>query len=361
MILVLCALCLCHSGETLYSLKAQIPQTSFTSSVSLVPAQKRYPVFEPEWWVQAQDDRSGKGNRRAQNDAPVNDRQWIQPPRRKSPRQRSGSNKQRTGQGRGQPLPPPTGKAPPEAPAPGPPAVMPTYQEAPWLMAPPPPIPTSSAANADPQAAVASAAEAKLKAMYSLLEKHQDGLPPEVQKEMQEAKLHEGEVAIKSLHKQVTALGKARTELQNANAARLNLHASWRAFLMEQVQKWQAYSQQYQQQETNLAERVNNARQALEIAKTNLATSKSKLGKDPAMTSPDLVTVSDEEDETRESKDAANASAKKITASLDQLGDSLKQLSSNADELMLAEEQAHKRQRTNSPSKKPSEEAQHFG
>eukprot|EP00435_Cladocopium_sp_Y103_P030701 s66_g7.t1 len=317
---------------------------------------KHQQSHQAQRWVQAQDDRHGKGNRRAQNDAQGYDRQWVQPPRKKSPRQRSGSNKQRTGKGRGQPLPPPPGKDPSETPAPGPPAVMPTYQEAPWLMAPPPPIPASSAANADPQSAAASAAEAKLKAMYSLLEKHQDGLPPEVQKEMQEAKMHEGEVAIKSLHKQVTALGKARTELQNANAARLNLHASWRAFLMEQVQKWQAYSQQYQQQETNLAERVNNARQALEIAKTNLATSKSKLGKDSAMTSPDLVTVSDEEDETRESKDAANASAKKITASLDQLGDSLKQLSSNADELMLAEEQAHKRQRTNSPSRKPSEE-----
>ena len=87
---------------------------------------------------------------------------------------------------------------------------------------------------------------------------------PNIQKEMKEVKLKEGEVAIKSLHKQVNALGKARTELQHANAARLALHSSWRAFLVEQVSKWQAYSQQFQQQESALAERVSAARTALD-------------------------------------------------------------------------------------------------
>lgn len=235
------------------------------------------------------------------------------------------------------------------APPLGPPAVPTTYQEAPWLMAPPPPIPPVgfAPANAEPSTATSTAAEARLKSMYALLERHQEGLPPEIQKEMQEAKVQEGEVAIKSLHKQVTALGKARTELRNANAARFNLHASWRSFLVEQVAKWQAFSQQFQQQETQMAERVNNARAALDTAKSNLAASKSLLHKsDQGLDQSETVTVSDDDEDTRETKEAANSSAKKIADSLQNLGESLKTLSANADEMMEAEQQACKRQRT---------------
>lgn len=236
---------------------------------------------------------------------------------------------------------------------PGPPAVLPTYQEAPWLMAPPPPIPAAvpPMANPDGSSAAASNAEARLKSMYALLEKHPEGLHPDIQKEMQDVRLQEGGVAIKSLHKQVTALGKARTELRNANAARFNLHASWRSFLVEQVAKWQAYSQQFQQQETQMADRVNSARLALETAKSNLAASKSLLHRsDQAMDQQDTVTVSDDEDESKESKDAANTSAQRITDSLQHLGESLKTLSANADEMMAAEQQACKRQRTDGPN-----------
>ncbi|CAL1155650.1 unnamed protein product, partial [Cladocopium goreaui] len=240
-----------------------------------------------------------------------------------------------------------------EPPAPqGPPAVLPTYQEAPWLMAPPPPIPPASASqdyNATAASAAVNAAEAKLRSMYALLEKHPEGLHPDIQKEMKDMKLKEGEVAIKSLHKQVNALGKARTELQNANAARLSLHSSWRSFLVEQVSKWQAYSQQFQQQETALSERVNAARAALETARSSLAVSKSLLQKDQQQDQSDIQTVSDDEEESRESKEAANSSAQKITDSLQHLGESLKTLSANADEMMLAEQQANKRQRVEPP------------
>lgn len=220
-------------------------------------------------------------------------------------------------------------------------------------MTPPPPMqPTAS--PTEPQAtaasAAASAAEAKLKAMYALLDKHPDGLHPDIQKEIKEARLQEGEIAIKSLHKQVTALGKARTELQHANAARLNLHASWRAFLVEQVAKWQAYSQQFQNQEAALAERVNVARTALDTAKQSLSASRSLLQKNEQSAQADVTTVSDEEEETKEAKDAANSSAQKITDSLQCLGESLKTLSANADELMIAEQQATKRQRVEPPA-----------
>ena len=288
--------------------------------------------------------------------------QWVKSPRRQSPRHRSSSNRAKPNKGKGKGkqkggLVPQVSQDNSEVKQQsGPPAVLPTYQEAPWLMAPPPPIPPITQ-QADPNATAATAAvnaaEAKLRSMYALLEKHPEGLHPDMQKEMKEVKLKEGEVAIKSLHKQVNALGKARTELQHANAARLALHSSWRAFLVEQVSKWQAYSQQFQQQESALAERVSAARTALDTARSNLAVSRSLLQKDQQQEEAEITTVSDDEEESRESKEAANSSAKKINDSLQHLGESLQKLSANADEMMIAEQQAHKRQRVEAPSESP--------
>ena len=91
----------------------------------------------------------------------------------------------------------------------------------------------------------------------------------------------------------------------------------------------------------------------MDTARTNLAASKSILQKNDQNTdSQDMVTVSDDEEEpkeSKESKDAANSSAQKITESLQLLGDSLKTLSANADELMLVEQQASKRQQVEPP------------
>ena len=56
------------------------------------------------------------------------------------------------------------------------------------------------------------------------------------------------------------------------------------------------------------------------------------------------------DEESKESKEAANSSARKITDSLQHLGESLKTLSANADELMIAEQQATKRQRLDPPA-----------
>ena len=285
--------------------------------------------------------------------------QWVKSPRRQSPRHRSSSNRAKPNKGKGKGkqkggLVPQVSQDNSEVKQQsGPPAVLPTYQEAPWLMAPPPPIPPITQ-QADPSATAATAAvnaaEAKLRSMYALLEKHPEGLHPDIQKEMKEVKLKEGEVAIKSLHKQVNALGKARTELQHANAARLALHSSWRAFLVEQVAKWQAYSQQFQQQESALAERVSAARTALDTARSNLAVSRSLLQNDQQQDETEVTTVSDDEEESRESKEAANSSAKKINDSLQHLGESLQTLSVNANEMMIAEHKAHKRQRVEAPS-----------
>lgn len=348
--------CVCGSLNSKRALHCPMCASHWTSGVphSNQPKEKSQSTNRPQRWVQHRDSTPSRHQSWGYADNSWEQDQWVKSPRKKSPRQRSNAGRGQAAKGG------PKGKHkhaqpqmqhqtfPDPATAPGPPAVLTTYQEAPWLMAPPPPIPAVSFAPANTDAStVPHAAEARLKSMYALLEKHQEGLPPEIQKEMQEAKVQEGEVAIKSLHKQVTALGKARTELRNANAARFNLHASWRSFLVEQVAKWQAFSQQFQQQETQMAERVHNARTALDTAKSNLAASRSLLHKsDQGMDQSETVTVSDDEEDSKETKEAANSSAKKITDSLHHLGESLKTLSANADEMMEAEQQACKRQRT---------------
>lgn len=170
----------------------------------------------PSKWAQQRAD-TPRGRRGWNYDADYQaEEQWVQPPRQKSPRQRSGSHRPKKGKPKGSGeqkggTHPGSGAGAPEIAAhQGPPAVLPTYHEAPWLMAPPPPIPTGSLAAPSSEAApsATSAAEQKLKAMYALLEKHPEGLHPDIQREIQKAKVQDGEVAIKSLHKQVNALGR---------------------------------------------------------------------------------------------------------------------------------------------------------
>jgi chromosome segregation ATPase len=102
-----------------------------------------------------------------------------------------------------------------------------------------------------------------------------------------------------------------------------------------------------------LSERVNAARAALDTARSSLSASKSLLQKDQQQDQAEITTVSDEEEESRESKEAANSSAQKINESWKHLGQSLQTLSANADELMIAEQQATKRQRLDPPSVAP--------
>ena len=194
------------------------------------------------------------------------------------------------------------------------------------------------------------------------MKKHQDQLPPELQDLVKQEMIKAGEASTTAMHRQVTVLGKARKELEEAHAARLNLHASWRSFLTDQVQKWQSYATNFQQQEKLLAERVLIARQALDNAKSDLVASKKSLG-EASGAGEDTMTISDEEPDPKESTDAG---AQKISDGLQHLTASLESLQNQADLAVQAEQQSLKRPRLNGPAstgeQNASQDAEvHFG
>ena len=203
---------------------------------------------------------------------------------------------------------------------------------------------TQIAAPPPPPPPVGSEVEERLKEAYSLMKKHQECLPPELQTLVKKEAIKEGEAATTLMHKQVTTLGRARKELEEAHAARLNLHASWRAFLAQQVQMWQTYTENFQKQESTLADRVNAAHKSLEEAKTALVSSKKTLGEN---TSEEAMTISDEETET---KQVSSSSAQGITDGMQNLTNTLESLRAQAAQVVEEEQKSVKRPRLASPA-----------
>ena len=146
------------------------------------------------------------------------------------------------------------------------------------------------------------------------------------------------------MHKQVSTLGKARKELEEAHAARLNLHASWRSFLAQQVHMWQTYTENFQKQESALAERVEAAHKTLEMAKADLVSSKKSLGEGIA---EDAMTISDEESENKE---VSQGNAQKTTDGMNNLANTLESLKAQAAQVVEDEQKSVKRPRLSAPS-----------
>lgn len=170
------------------------------------------------------------------------------------------------------------------------------------------------------------------------LKKHNDVLPPELQSMVNDAAIKEGQQQTKQLHAVVTAHGKARKELQQAQLARYNLHNAWRSFLSQAVTQWQGYSAQFLQQEKNMAERVATAQTALEQAKENLASAKASAGIEAK---DDTMNVSDEEQD----KDLSGGASVRIQEGLTSLQTSLEALQTSATQMLEDEQKALKRPR----------------
>ena len=168
------------------------------------------PAWEDTAWPQEQD----------------NGEQWTASPRRRTvPRRRSKKAKppQQEGKAKGK------GKAQrknPEGETLGPPSMASlAAADPPWLtslMQQPPVTPTPSATPPE---------DKQIKTIMAALRKHNDTLPPELQAFVSEAARKESQQETKQMHHAVTAHGKAKKELQQAQLARLNLHAAWRGFL----------------------------------------------------------------------------------------------------------------------------------
>jgi len=180
-----------------------------------------------------------------------------------------------------------------------------------------------------------------MKAIMSMLRKHNESLPPELQAMVKDVAIKDGQTETKQMHSAVTAYGRAKKELQQAQLARFNLHAAWRGFLSQAVAQWQTYSDQFVAQEKQMTERVSTALEALEQAKLNLATMKTAAGMD---VQEDHMVVSDD-DTVKQDKDATNSTADRIKEGISNLHTSLDALRTSAEQMVEEEHQALKRPR----------------
>ena len=183
-----------------------------------------------------------------------------------------------------------------------------------------------------------SKAEADLQLLLSALKKNQEDLPQEVQSALQATDVKLEQAATKSMHQAVTGLGRARRELQEAHHARGQLHASWRSFLALSVQQWQAFTQQFQNEEKTALERIKTAKEALISAKATLETSKEPIATGAeASGAPEVQDVVSEDDAMKEEN-----AASRIGDGLAHLTASLQALSETADKIHVEEQVAKK-------------------
>ena len=199
-----------------------------------------------------------------------------------------------------------------------------------------------------------------LKNLVTALKKHKDSLPEDVQQLIQEVNSKSGQQETKQLHAAVSQHGRAKKELQEAQAARHHMHSAWRNFLSQSVDQWNAYTQKFMEQEKQLTERVQQAKELLAQAKINLTGCQSAAGGE---TKSDVMELSEAED--TENKDSDMSAGKRIADSLQELNANLTTLHSQANQAVEKEaaEQDKKRPRIEStvPPPEPVESAKPFG
>lgn len=148
----------------------------------------------------------------------------------------------------------------------------------------------------------------------------------------------------KTMHQAVTDLGDAREDLDQARLARHQLHGSWRTFLGEALETWQAYTEGFKQQEAALLARIEEAQQNLHAAKEVFEECRSA-----------LIDLSKTDQQLIESAEAAMAheqvddpTVARLQVDLDSMHGHLKTLKGNAD-AMAVDAQSAKRPRLAEP------------
>ena len=78
----------------------------------------------------------------------------------------------------------------------------------------------------------------------------------------------------KGLKQAVDKMDKARKKLKDAQKARANLHANWRKYLEDSVQRWTQFAEKFAKDDQELAERVQNAMEKLQQTKEEVEVKK---------------------------------------------------------------------------------------
>ena len=264
---------------------------------------------------------SRSSSRRAYWTAPVQ-QPWGDHHGEESPRQNPKRRPRGKGKPKGRKGSQQTALAPPP-----PPPIGTQGQQPPWMSMPLPP----GASTASTTSAL-SPAEQKLKEVSALLKKaNQESLTPELQQFLADENKAATKKEAKTLHTAVSAMTKAREELDSAHLARSNLMAQWRAFLTMSLERFRQYTDHFQSQEQAHQEHIKNAKEKLQKAKEDFSS------KEEAAT-----LVSDEEGEAMES---TKESATKILEGLTSMTASLQKLSEQAEQEQAEEERKAKRPR----------------
>lgn len=127
------------------------------------------------------------------------------------------------------------------------------------------------------------------------LKKSKSVLPTEVQELLQSAVVDDTKQQTKMLHSAVSQLGNSKKTLKELNQARLRLHVQWSKFLEDSLTRWKGYADNFQEQDSELQQRIEEAKVAVTNSRQNFLECQTATGvvadeKDHA------IEVSDEED-----------------------------------------------------------------
>ena len=182
----------------------------------------------------------------------------------------------------------------------------------------------------------------QLRTIVAALKKNETNLPSELQSLLHENAKVQSQDMTKVLHSEVTKLGKAKKTLQDARASRLNLHNVWRSYLEASVDKWKQFCKDFEAQDTELAQQVLQATEAVKLAQEGLDASK-KEAKEIIEVESDgrsdmAVEVSDEE-----TQEALDSKGQMLMEGMTIMLQNLESLKSKAD--LAVQESANKRPR----------------
>ena len=184
-----------------------------------------------------------------------------------------------------------------------------------------------------------SPAEVHLQNILGALRQTEDTWTPEVQQAVQKMDHSNLQLNLGQVHASVDEIGRAKTEVAEAEAARLRLVTSWRTFLQYSVSRWKEYAGLFQTQETAIQAQIASA-------KTKLVRAQRRFGKTSEAVRDAPIPVSDEEDTSPELKqvkdeEMRSEATQKIAEGLTQVVHSLQELTDHAE----AEERKAKRLR----------------
>lgn len=194
--------------------------------------------------------------------------------------------------------------------------------------------PTSGTAGED-----STGAQEKLAILATALQESNTTLAPNVRDIVNEHTTPAS--STKGLKAAVDKMDKARKKLKEAEKARYNMHAAWRRYIADSLQRWTQFAEKFGKDDQELAERVRAAKEKLQATKEEVDMKKAALEE---ADEEDQIDISD--DDMQEKVD----SAENIQASLTNMVANLNDLKQTAEAAIVeAGETKNKRQRTEEP------------